>query len=56
MAIDVTKIILMTWTKKYEEFCLEQKLRPSTAVLLRWILRRSNSTKVDEIEIDLRSI
>lgn len=54
MAINVTKIILMTWTKKHEEFCLKQKLRPSTLILLRWILRRSNSVKVDEIEVDLR--
>ena len=44
----------MTWTKKHDEFCLGQKLRPSTMVLLRWILRRANNCKVTEIEIDLK--
>ena len=54
MALTLTYIIIMTWTKKHDEFCLEQKLRPSTMVLLRWILRRSNNSKVSEIEIDLK--
>ena len=44
----------MTWTKKHDEFCLEQKLRPSTRLLLRWLLRRAKLNQVAEIEIDLR--
>lgn len=44
----------MTWTKKHDEFCLEQKLRPSTRLLLRWVLRRAKVNQVAEIEIDLR--
>ena len=44
----------MTWTKKHDEFCQRQKLRPSTILLLGWILRRSNNATVVEIEIDLR--
>ena len=44
----------MTWTKKHDEFCLEQKLRPSTIFLLRWLLRRAKPNQVCEIEIDLR--
>ena len=44
----------MTWTKKHDEFCLEQKLRPSTILMLRWILRRANNQNVCEIEVDLR--
>ena len=44
----------MTWTKKHDEFCLKQKLRPSTKLLLCWILRRANQYQVTEIEIDLR--
>ncbi|MEM6613269.1 MAG: hypothetical protein AAF652_13635 [Cyanobacteria bacterium P01_C01_bin.72] len=44
----------MSWTKKHDEFCMTQKLRPSTTILLRWILRRSNNAKVEEIELDLR--
>ena len=43
----------MTWTKKHDEFCLKQKLRPSTKLLLCWILRRANQYQVTEIEIDL---
>ena len=45
----------MTWTKKHDEFCLKQKLRPSTKLLLCWILRRVNQYQVTEIEIDLRA-
>ena len=44
----------MTWTKKHDEFCLKQKLRPSTKLLLCWILRRANQYQVTEIEVDLR--
>ncbi len=44
----------MTWTKKHDEFCLEQKLRPSSIFLLRWLLRRAKQNQVSEIEIDLR--
>lgn len=44
----------MTWTKKHDEFCLEQKLRPSSILLLRWLLRRAKQNQVSEIEIDLR--
>ena len=50
----LTSIIPMTWTKKHDEFCLEQKLRPSTILMLRWILRRANNHNVCEIEVDLR--
>ena len=46
----------MSWTKKHDEFCLKQKLRPSTCVVLRDILRKANSHSVCEIEIDLRVI
>lgn len=44
----------MTWTKKHAEFCLRQKLRPSTTLLTQFILRRSNNYQVEEIELDLR--
>lgn len=47
-------ILTMTWTKKHDEFCLVQKLRPSTRLLLRWLLRRSKLNQVSEIEVDLR--
>ena len=44
----------MTWTKKHDEFCLKQKLRPSAKVLLFWILRRTKQYhQISEIEIDL---
>ena len=44
----------MTWTKKHDEFCLRQKLRPSARVLLFWILRRTKQYhQISEIEIDL---
>gem|GEM_PF-3056470 len=49
-------ILTMTWTKKYDEFCLKQKLRPSTSVILRAILRRAKKNETCEIEIDLRVI
>ena len=44
----------MILRKKHAEFCLEKKLRPSTTVLLGWILRRANNCGVSEIEIDLK--
>ena len=44
----------MTWTKKHDEFCLTLKIRPSSILLLRWLLRRAKQNQVSEIEIDLR--
>lgn len=44
----------MTWSKKHDEFCLQCKLRPSTRLMLRWILRRAKLNEVSEIEVDLR--
>ncbi len=44
----------MTWNKKNDQFALWCGLRPSSMLLLRWILRRSKLNQVGEIEIDLR--
>lgn len=44
----------MTWNKKNDQFALSCRLRPSTRLLLRWILRRAKLNQVCEIEIDLR--
>jgi hypothetical protein len=45
----------MTWNKKNDQFALSCELRPSSSLLLRWILRRAKLNQVDEIEIDLRT-
>ncbi len=42
------------WTKKHDEFAMSCKLRPSTRLMLRWILRRAKLNEICEIEIDLR--
>lgn len=42
------------WNKKYDEFALTCKLRPSTNLLLRWILRRAKLNEICEIEINLK--
>lgn len=42
------------WTKKYDEFCLSQGLRPSSKLLMAWIVRRTKNFVASEIEIDLR--
>ncbi|MFM2310821.1 MAG: hypothetical protein RLZZ04_97 [Cyanobacteriota bacterium] len=44
----------MTWNKKNDQFALSCGLRPSSIMMLRWILRRAKLNQVDEIEIDLR--
>jgi hydroxymethylpyrimidine pyrophosphatase-like HAD family hydrolase len=44
----------MTWNKKNDQFALVCGLRPSSRLLLRWILRRAKLNQVGEIEIDLR--
>jgi hypothetical protein len=44
----------MTWNKKNDQFALVCGLRPSSMLLLRWILRRAKLNQVGEIEIDLR--
>ena len=54
MPLKLTYILVMTWTKKHDELCLEQKPRQSTMFLIRWILRRANNSQVSEIEIDLK--
>lgn len=43
----------MTWTKKHDEFAIRCKLRPSTRLLLRWLLRRAKLNEICEIEVDL---
>ena len=42
------------WTKKYDEFCLSQKLCPSSKLLMAWIVRRTKNFVASEIEIDLK--
>lgn len=44
----------MTWNKKSDQFALSCGLRPSTRLMLRWILRRAKLNEISEIEIDLR--
>jgi hypothetical protein len=44
----------MTWNKKNDQFALSCGLRPSSRLLLRWLLRRAKLNQVCEIEIDLR--
>jgi hypothetical protein len=44
----------MTWNKKNDQYALSCRLRPSSNLLLRWILRRAKLNQVGEIEIDLR--
>ena len=44
----------IVWTKKYDEFAIAHSLRPSTALMLRWILRRAKLNEISEIELDLR--
>ena len=42
------------WTKKHDEFVMSCKLRPSTRLLLRWLLRRAKLNEIFELEVDLR--
>jgi hypothetical protein len=44
----------MSWNKKSDQFALRLGLRPSTRLMLRWILRRAKLNEICEIEIDLR--
>jgi hypothetical protein len=45
----------MSWNKKSDQFALSLGLRPSTRLMLRWILRRAKLNEICEIEIDLRT-
>lgn len=42
------------WTKKHDEFCLSKGLRPSSKLLLAWLVRQARSFTAIEVEIDLR--
>lgn len=42
------------WTKKHDEFCLSQGLRPSSKLLMAWIIRKTKGLIAMEVEIDLK--
>ncbi len=42
------------WNKRHDEFVYNQRLTPSSAFLLRWILRKTKLNEIVEIEIDLK--
>ena len=51
MAENSRKNIKNTWTEKHDEFCLKNKLYPSTKLLWQWLLRQGEL--YTEIEPDL---
>ena len=42
------------WNKKHDKFAYNQGLMPSSAFLLRWILRKAKLNEICELEIDLK--